>query len=107
MNVDLGIWERLRRLVILLLFVAALLAVVVWYLPLLRQNERMRQELMRRDTQVHQEEERMRQLDSGIRSLRSDPRAVERLAREKLGYVKPGETRFQFEAPLTNSLARP
>jgi hypothetical protein len=28
---------------------------------------------------------------------------VERLAREKLGLAKPGETIIHFEAPLTNS----
>jgi cell division protein FtsB len=103
MNVDLGIWERLRRLVVFLLFIAALLAVVVWYLPLIRHNERMRQEVMRRNLQVRQEEERSRQLESSIRALRTDPRAIERLAREKLGYVKPGETRIQFEPGTTNS----
>src|SRR5690349_17331641 len=107
MNVDLGIWERLRRLVVFLLFIAALLAVIVWYLPLVRQNERMRQEIMRRNLQVRQEEERSRQLESSIRSLRTDPRAMERLAREKLGFVKPGETRIQFEPAVTNPIPRP
>jgi cell division protein FtsB len=99
MNVDLGIWERLRRVVIFLLFISALLAVAVWYLPLIRYNERMRQQIMRREQQVRQEEERSRQLEAGIRALRTDPRAVERIAREKLGYVRPGETRIQFEPP--------
>jgi cell division protein FtsB len=28
---------------------------------------------------------------------------VERLARERLGYAKPGETVIRFEAPQTNS----
>src|SRR5690349_18300334 len=97
MNVDLGIWDNLRRLVVLLLFAASILAVVVWYLPLVQANERMRQAIMRKTLQVRQEEERARQLDSAIRALRTDPRAFERLAREKLGFVKPGETRIQFE----------
>jgi cell division protein FtsB len=105
-NVDLGIWEKLRRLVVFLLFIAAVLAIVVWYLPLIRYNERMRQEIMRRNLQVKQEEERSRQLESSIRSLRSDPRAIERLAREKLSYIKPGETRIQFEPAVTNGPAR-
>lgn len=102
MNVDLGIWEKLRRLVLLLLFVAALLAVIVWYLPLIRHNEKMRQEILRRNLQVKHEEERSKQLEATIRALRNDPRAIERLAREKLGYVKPGETRIQFEQAVTN-----
>jgi cell division protein FtsB len=99
MNVDLGIWDKLRRLVVLLLFAAAVLAVIVWYLPLVQYNERMRHEILRMNVQVRQEEERTRQLEGAIRALRTDPRAVERLAREKFGFVKPGETRIQFEPP--------
>ncbi|MFO1500960.1 MAG: septum formation initiator family protein [Verrucomicrobiota bacterium] len=104
MHVDLGIWERLRRVVVFLLFIAGVLAVIVWYLPLIRQNERMRQEIFKKNLQVKQEEERGRQMENTIRALRTDPRAVERLAREKLGYIKPGETRIQFEPGTTNSL---
>jgi cell division protein FtsB len=106
MNVDLGIWEKLRRLVLLLLFVAAVLAIIVWYLPLVKYNERVRQKLMIKNLQVRQEEERSKQLEGTIRAIRTDPRALERLAREKLGYIKPGETRIQFEPPLTNSPPR-
>ena len=105
MNVDLGIWDKLRRLVVLLLLASAVLAVIVWYLPLVRYNERMRQEIMKKNLQVRREEERSRQLDGAIRSLQTNPRTLERLAREKLGYIKPGETRIQFEPAVTNSLA--
>lgn len=106
MNVDLGVWDRLSRVVVFLLFIAALLAVVVWYLPLIRQNERVRQQILAKDLLIRQEEERGKQLESSIRALRTDPRAVERLAREKLGFVKPGETRIQFDPPQTNGPAR-
>jgi cell division protein FtsB len=105
MNVDLGIWDKLRTGVIILLFAAGLLAVILWYLPLVQLNERMRQEIARKEVQVRQEEERSRHLDGAIRALRTDPRAVERLAREKLGYIKPGETRIQFEPAATNRIA--
>jgi cell division protein FtsB len=36
-------------------------------------------------------------------ALRRDPKAIERLARESLGYGKPGETVIRFEAPSTNA----
>src|SRR5689334_6390364 len=91
MNVDLGIWDKLSKMVVWLLFIAALLGIGVWYLPLVRNNEAGRREVLRKSLQVKHEEERARQLESTIRALRTDPRAVERLAREKLGYVKPGE----------------
>ena len=47
MKVDLGIWDKLTRLVIFLLFVAGVLGLAVWYLPLIKQNERMRREILR------------------------------------------------------------
>jgi cell division protein FtsB len=43
-------------------------------------------------------------MEATIRARRTDSRAVERLAREKLGFIKPGETRIQFEAGTTNGL---
>jgi cell division protein FtsB len=107
MNVDLGIWDKLTRVVIFLLFVAYLMGVAVWYLPLIKQNERMRKQILRLDSQVRKEEETSKLLKSSINALSHDPKAVERLARERLGYAKPGETVIRFEAPATNGLARP
>ena len=42
-----------------------------------------------------------------IRALRSDPRAVERLAREELGLARPGETVFLIRDQLAASGATP
>jgi cell division protein FtsB len=102
MNVDVGIWGKLSRMVMFLLFVAGLMVVAVWYLPLIQQNERMRKEILRLDNQVQKDEEDGRRLKTSIDALRYDPKAVERLARERLGYAKPGETVIRFEAPATN-----
>jgi len=96
------IWGRLTRLVVLLIFAAAVLLVGVWYLPLIRQNQAMRAQKMKLEDGIKKEEERNRQKKAAIDSLRNDPVAVERLAREKLGLAKPGETIIHFEAPLTN-----
>jgi len=101
MNVDTGIWSKLTRVVIALLIVAALLGVGIWYLPLIKQNERMRKETLRLDGEIQKEEAALRKLKSSIDAM-DDPKTVERLAREKLGYAKPGETVVRFEAPPTN-----
>jgi len=106
MNVDLGIWDKLTRVVVFLLFVAGLLAVAIWYLPLIRQNEQMRKEILKLDTRIQNEEETAKLLRANIDSLKHDPKAIERLARGWLGYGKPGETIIRFE-PGTNTLARP
>lgn len=101
MNLEDGLWNKLSGVVLVLLLVAGLLGVAVWYLPNIRQNERMGQAVQRLDDQLRKEEETSRQLKSSIDALR-DPRAVERLAREKLGYARPGETVIRFEETGTN-----
>ena len=106
MNVDLGIWGKLTRLVTFLLLAAGLLLIAVWYLPLIHQNERMRKEVLNKDAQIQKLEETNKQLRAWIEALRNDPKAVERLARETLGYAKPGETVIRFEEVPTNSAAQ-
>ena len=106
MKVDLGIWDKLTRMVIFLVFVAGILLVAIWYLPLIQQNERYRREILRLDTLVQKEEETGKQLRTSIDALRFDPKAIERLARERLGYAKTGETVIRFEAPQTNNASR-
>ena len=101
-NVDLGIWSKLTKVVVGLLVVALLLLIGMWHLPLIQQNERMRREIMRLDDQLQKEETRSKQLQAEIEGLRNDPKTVERLAREKLGYAKPGEMVIRFE-PATNN----
>jgi cell division protein FtsB len=106
MNVNLGIWDKLTRAVIFLLFVAGVLGVAVWYFPLIKQNERMRSEILRLDTQIAKADESSRQLKVSIDALRYDPKALERLARERMSYAKPGETVIRFEAPQVLSSHR-
>jgi cell division protein FtsB len=102
MKVDLGIWGKLTRLASFLVFLAGILLVAVWYLPLIQQNERMRREIQRLDGQIQKQEETGRQLRTASDALRYDPKAVERLARERLGYAKAGETVIRFGAAATN-----
>jgi cell division protein FtsB len=107
MKVDLSIWEKLTRVVIFLVFVAGILLVAFWYRPLIDQNERYRKEILRKDMLIQKEEETVKQLKTSIETLRRDPKAVERLARERLGFAKTGEVVIRFEEPLTtNSLRR-
>ncbi len=100
-KVDLGIVSKLTKAVIVLIVAAIVFGVGIWYLPLINQNERMRQELHRLATEVKREEDLARQTKSAMDALRNDPRTVERLAREKLGYAKPGETVIRFQNPPT------
>jgi cell division protein FtsB len=106
MKVEVGIWGRLTQVVIFLFVVALVLAIGRWYLPLIRQNERMRKEIMRLEAEKQKQEETSRELRTSIDSLKRDPKAVERLARERLGYAKPGEVVVHFEPSVTNQMVR-
>jgi cell division protein FtsB len=106
MNVDLGIWSKLTKVVVGLVVLAVLLLMGMCYLPLIQQNERMRREILRLDVQLQNEEAKSKQLKAEIDALRNDPKTVERLMREKLGYAKPDETVVRFEPAVTNAPGR-
>ena len=106
MNVDLGIWSKLTKVVVGLVVLAVLLLIGVYYLPVIRENERMRREILRLDVQLQNEEAKSKQLKAEIDALRNDPKTVERLMREKLGYAKPDETVVRFEPTVTNAPGR-
>jgi len=97
-----NIWDQLTKAVVFLLVVAALLAVCVWYLPLIRQNERMRKEVLKLDVQIQKAEELNRSLRGAVYASHNDPRTVERLARTHLGYARTGEIVVRFEAPTAS-----
>jgi len=98
MNVNLGIWDKLSKLMVLLLFLVGLVAVFFWYLPLIQQNQRYRKQLLTLEAK-HMEEERLgRQLRGAIDSVQNDPKTIERLAREKLGWGKTNEMVIRFES---------
>jgi cell division protein FtsB len=63
----------------------------------------MRTELDRLETDLAQQKQISDQLQLQLNALRNDPKTVERLAREKLGYAKPDETVVRFE---TNGTGR-
>jgi cell division protein FtsB len=105
MNVDLGIWGKLTRVVIALLVIAFLGIIWQWYLPLIKQNERMRRTVLTLDNKFQAEKATNKLYNASIETLRYDTNAIERLAREKLRYAKPGETVVVFEQTSTNSTA--
>ena len=105
MNVDLGIWSKLTKIVVGLVVLAVLLLIVMCNRPVIQENERMRAQILKLDQQLKAEQEKSERLQAQIEALRNDPKTVERLAREKLGYARPDETVVRFEAPATNAPA--
>ena len=105
MNVEDSIWDKLTRVVIGLCLLAGLVAIGVWYLPLIRQNEQMRKEVLKLDGEVAKESETRRQLSAQVEALNNDTNTVIRIARESLGVSKPGETIIRFEDANTNAFS--
>jgi hypothetical protein len=105
MRVDLGIWERLRRLIVFLLIAAAAVAVVYSYLPLIRDNERLRRQVLDKEAELQVELQRSNILRREIIASVEDPRTVERLARERLSFGRSNELILRFEStPATNGV---
>lgn len=99
MKVNLGIWDKLSKLMVFLLFMAGLMGVFFWYLPLIQQNQRYRKQLLTLEAKHAADERTGRQLRGAIDALQNDPKTVERLAREKLGWGKTNEMVVRFELP--------
>jgi cell division protein FtsB len=106
MNINLGIWDKLSKLMLFLLFVAGVLGLFYWYLPLIRQNQRYRRELLLQDARIAEQEKLRGQLKASIDSLQNDPRTVERLAREKLSLAKTNEMVVRFEPVVDRNVPR-
>ena len=106
MNVNVGIWGWLTRMVAVLLFIAFGAYAAHWYLPLFQQNERMRKRNLELEAKIAGEEREARRLKATIDAVQNDVRTLERLAREKLGYAKSDETIIHFEAPAPASAPR-
>jgi cell division protein FtsB len=102
-NVNLGIWSKLTKIVVGLVVLAVVLLIGVSYLPLIQQNERMQKENLRLESELQAETEQSRKLQAEIEALRNDPKTIERLARETLGYAKTNEIVIRFQPPATNT----
>jgi cell division protein FtsB len=91
-----GTWlYRMRR--ILATLCIALLAVAAGYKVVYGANgmviyKAKRSEYQRLQQQIVDEQQRHQDLQDRVRALQSDPKAIEKEAREQLGYVRPGET---------------
>jgi hypothetical protein len=96
-----SIWDKLSRLALALLVLAALISIVLWYEPVVRENQRMREQKLVLERKIDKEIEIGRKLDASLRAMQ-DPITVERLARERLSYARPGEDVIHFEAPVNN-----
>jgi cell division protein FtsB len=64
---------------------------------------RTQQEMKRLQGEVTRLGKENRALSSQVNSLKTDPKAIERIAREEMGLARPGEMIFKMPAPASPS----
>ncbi|NLJ75505.1 MAG: septum formation initiator family protein [Firmicutes bacterium] len=83
------------------------LVLVLWvgfhFLKNASQNYKLKQDIITLQKEIEALELRGRQLEEEIANWQS-PEYVERVAREELGLVKPGETVYILSKPLTSDV---
>ena len=91
-----NVWKFIQR--ICLIAIVVLLAVIVWklFLPQIERQKEMRAQETEVRQDIQREAEELRVLKLKQEKLQEDPRFIEKIAREDLGYAKPGETVFRF-----------
>lgn len=57
----------------------------------------LHQEQLRMEAALHEQERLNLELRRQVRQLQSNRRHLERMAREEMGYVRPGELVYQFQ----------
>jgi cell division protein FtsB len=98
MNSGESIWDKLTRLVLGLVVAAAILGIALSYEPVINQNQALRARKLELEQKTAAERETARKLEAALRAMQ-DPKTVERLARERLSYAKPGEEVILFQPP--------
>lgn len=100
MNFADNIWNTLTRVLVVLLGIAGILGIAIWYEPVVQENQRMREQKFELDTKIESEAKTAKKLETQLRSF-EDPALertmVERLARERLSYARPGENVIHFD----------
>lgn len=99
MKVDLGIWELLHRLVVVLLIAATVVGLVRWYLPEIQENERYRLAIYELEQNIAQLTEDCVSLTKEADSAKHDRAQVERWIRESMCWGRPNETIIRFVEP--------
>lgn len=98
LKVDYGWFSVLTKIAYVLFFFAFLACLAYYYIPLIKKSRAFERELEAKQYALKQEEELNARLKREIDLLKKDPEYVEKVARDKLGYAREGETIYRFES---------
>ncbi|HPC19673.1 MAG: septum formation initiator family protein [Kiritimatiellae bacterium] len=91
-----NVWRLIQRVCLILTLLLLAGIVASFFRPLIQRQKdlRAREDALRQDIQRQAEYLRLLKLKQA--KLQEDPHFIEKIAREDLGYAKPGETIFRF-----------
>lgn len=90
---------KMRTLLIVLAAACLGMGGAIWLGPVYRENRATRESIAQLQTSLERQTHEIERLNRELRELRTDYRAIERVAREKFGMCRPGEEIYHFEDP--------
>jgi cell division protein FtsB len=93
------VWQRLNRVLRVLLVVAFWLVVVSLFLPRYKQLTQSRGEIDSLQAQVNEQKTLLGRQTREVNLLKTDSTYLETIARDRLDLMKEGETVFRIEQP--------
>lgn len=94
---DATVWQRLNRVLLVLLFVAVWLGVVSLFVPPYKKLTQDRAEIDTLQAQVNDQKILLAHQTREVRLLKNDATYLETIARDKLDLMKDGEVIFRLE----------
>jgi cell division protein FtsB len=99
-----NVWLAIYRISCAVLAVAVIAGLMEIFLPKIRENAARQKHISILEEQNRLKEEAARELRARRERFQDDPLYVERMAREKLGKIRPDEVIFRFTDHSTNSV---
>lgn len=93
------LWQRLNRVLALLLCLAGVLVLASLFLPRYKQLTQSRAEIESLQQQVNEQKILLAKNTREVTLLKTDPAYLETIARDRLDLMKEGETIVRFESP--------
>ena len=95
------VWQRLNRILLVLLIIAVWLVIVSLFVPPYKKLMQSRAEIDNLQQQVNEQQSLLAQQTRQVNLLKTDVSYLETIARDRLDLMKEGETIFRLETART------
>ncbi len=104
---DATLWQRLNRILKVLLFVAFWLVVISLFVPQAKKMSQSRAEIDNLQAQVNEQKGLLARQTREVNLLKTDSVYLETIARDRLDLMKEGETIFRLEPARPDQAKQP